>query len=395
MQSNNSYTKKDLPLDLRNLGFTLLVGGIILGIIAFFLDETRAIFNYLLSFVFIVSIVVGCLFLVALEYVAGADWSTPIRRVSEFISSFIPLLVILVIPLLFSMHDLFHWTHEEAVESDKILQGKSPYLNTEFFIIRTVLFFVIWNLFYFIIIRNSRKQDKTGDQSLTKKNIIYSAIFIPLFAITITFFSIDWMMSLEPHWFSTIFGVYFFAGSVVGALAAVTLATVLLKEKGYLHPKMVNDHYYSLGALLFAFINFWGYIAFSQYLLIWYANLPEETFWFLARWEGGWIFMSIFLIIIHFVVPYSLLLSQPAKMDPKRLKFVSVWILFAHLIDLYWLIMPQMHSEKSGYFYTILEFAFPIAAIGGLILVFFFNSKKQNLVPVGDPKLDRGLNFRL
>jgi preprotein translocase subunit YajC len=395
MQSNNSYTKKDLPLDLRNLGFTLLVGGIILGIIAFFLDETRAIFNYLLSFVFIVSIVVGCLFLVALEYVAGADWSTPIRRVSEFISSFIPLLVILVIPLLFSMHDLFHWTHEEAVESDKILQGKSPYLNTEFFIIRTVLFFVIWNLFYFIIIRNSRKQDKTGDQSLTKKNIIYSAIFIPLFAITITFFSIDWMMSLEPHWFSTIFGVYFFAGSVVGALAAVTLATVLLKEKGYLHPKMVDDHYYSLGALLFAFINFWGYIAFSQYLLIWYANLPEETFWFLARWEGGWIFMSIFLIIIHFVVPYSLLLSQPAKMNPKRLKFVSVWILFAHLIDLYWLIMPQMHSGKSGYFYTILEFAFPIAAIGGLILVFFFNSKKQNLVPVGDPKLDRGLNFRL
>ncbi|MFA6598241.1 MAG: quinol:cytochrome C oxidoreductase [Ignavibacteriaceae bacterium] len=389
------YQKKNLPESLKRLGFLLVGIGLALGLTGFLFDAQRALFNYLLSFVFIMSIGVGSLFLITLEYIAGADWSTPLRRIPEFFASSIPLLFLLVIPLLLNIHSIFEWSHKDVVAGDKILTGKSPFLNVPFFVIRTIVIIGIWSLFYYLFVRNSRKQDITKDQLLTKKNIKLSAIFIPVFAITVTLSAIDWMMSLAPHWFSTIFGIYFFAGSFVAALAAITLAVIYLKENGYLHPKMNNEHLFSLGALQFTFINFWAYIAFSQFMLIWYANLPEETVWFLARWGGMWTYISLGLIFVHFLVPYVVLLSQPAKMDPKRLKFISIWILAAHVLDLYWIIMPQVQSAKAGIFTLVFEFGFLIASVGLFLLVFYFNAKKQNLVPVGDPKLEKGLNFRL
>jgi hypothetical protein len=392
-QTNIDYSKKDLPGILTKLGFALFGVGLVIVISAFFIDHTRAAFNNLILLLFLTSIGLGSLFFVALEYLAGAVWSTPFRRVLEFFAATLVILPIVALPLLFNMHDLFHWTHNEVVQSDTLLKSKSGYLNVSFFIIRMIAFFVIWLTFYFVITRNSKKQDISGDQSLTSKNIKISAVFMPFFALTVTFSAIDWIMSLEPHWFSTILGVYYFSGTVLAALAAATLAIVLLVEKGYFVKGMVRDHYYSLGALLFAFVNFWAYIAFSQYLLIWYANLPEETFWFLHRWEGNWMFVSIGLIIVHFIVPYFGLLSQPSKMDPKRLKFMSVWILFAHFYDLYWLVMP---TYGKGYaVFGWIELGFPILAVGLLILIFTFKSKNQNLIPIGDPKLKRGLNFRL
>jgi len=394
-QNDLIYKKKNLPESLKRLGFLLVGIGLALGLAGFLFDAQRAFFNYLLSFVFIMSIGVGSLFLITLEYIAGADWSSPLRRVPEFFASSIPLLFILVIPLLLNTHSIFEWAHKDVVAGDKILTGKSPFLNVPFFIIRTVVIIGVWSLFYYLCTKNSHKQDVTKDQLLTKKNIKLSAIFIPVFAITVTLSAIDWMMSLAPHWFSTIFGVYFFSGSFVAALAAITLAVILLKEHGYLHPRMKDEHYFSLGALLFTFINFWAYIAFSQFMLIWYANLPEETVWFIARWGGMWTYISLGLIFVHFLVPYAVLLSQPAKMDPKRLKFISIWILAAHVLDLYWIIMPQVHSAKAGVFTIVFEFGFLIAAVGLFLLIFYFNAKKHNLVPVGDPKLEKGLNFRL
>jgi hypothetical protein len=394
-QTDFHYQKKDLPAGLSKTGVILLVVGIILSLLAFFVDRERAIFNYLVTYMMIVSIGLGSLFLIALEYIAGADWSTPIRRIPEFFAGLLPLLFILVIPLLVFHHDLFHWAHEEAVAEDKILQGKAPYLNITFFVIRTFVFIGLWSLFYWVMTRNSRKQDQSKDQKLTTKNIRLAAIFIPVFALSITFTAIDFMMSLEPHWFSTIFGVYFFSGTVVAALAAITFVIVKLKEKDYFSPWMNDDHLFSLGALLFAFINFWAYIAFSQFLLIWYADLPEETFWFLTRWEGSWVFFSIGLIVIHFLVPYFALLTQPSKMNPKRLKFIAVWLLFAHLFDLFWLIMPNMGSMKTGYTFSWIDLVFPIAGIGIVILVFNYKTKKDNLIPIGDPKLKRGIDFHL
>lgn len=390
-----TYQKKDLPPSIFKTGLVLLLAGIILGVVAFFVDHSRAVFNYLIAFTFMISIGVGALFLIALEYIVGADWSVPIRRVVEFFAAIIPLLAVLVIPLLLNIGELFHWSHPEAIAEDKILQGKAPYLNVTFFIIRVFVLIGLWSLFYFFFVRNSKKQDTTKDQKLTTINIRLSAVFIPVFALTITIAAIDWLMSVEPHWFSTIFGVYFFAGSIVAALAAVTLATVLLKEHGYLHPALTNDHLYSLGALIFAFVNFWGYIAFSQFMLIWYADLPEETFWFMQKWQGSWAVFSIGLIIIHFLVPYITLVSQPSKMDPKKLMFISVWLLFAHFYDLFWLVMPEMDQLSAGYSFSWIDLVFPISVIGLIILVFNLKAKKENLIPIGDPKLKRGLDFHL
>ena len=394
-QTEFNYQKKDLPAGLSKFGLIILVIGGALSLFAFFVDQERAIFNYLVAYTMLVSIGLGSLFLIALEYIAGADWSTPIRRIPEFFGGLLPVLLILVIPLLVFNHDLFHWAHKEAVADDKILQGKAPYLNVTFFVIRTFIFIGLWVLFYLLLIRNSKKQDDSKDQSLTKKSIRLSAIFIPVFALSITFTAIDFIMSLEPHWFSTIFGVYYFAGTVVAALAAVTIAVVLLKEKGYFSPWMTDDHLFSLGALLFAFVNFWAYIAFSQFLLIWYADLPEETSWFLTRWNGSWSVFSIALIFIHFAVPYFALLTQPSKKNPKVLKFIAVWLLFAHLFDLFWMIMPNMGTMKNGYSFSWIDLVFPIAAIGIVILVFVNRAKKNNLIPIGDPKLKRGIDFHL
>jgi hypothetical protein len=394
-QTDFHYQKKELPASLSRLGIIIFVVGTALSLLAFFVDQERAIFNYLVTYMMIVSIGLGSLFLIGLEYIAGADWSTPIRRIPEFFAMLLPVLFVLVIPILVFNHDLFHWAHKEAVADDKILQGKAPYLNVTFFIVRTFVFIGLWSLFYFVMTKNSRKQDETKDQTLTKKNIRLGAIFIPVFALSITFTAIDLMMSLEPHWFSTIYGVYYFAGTVVASLAAITVAVILLKEKGYFGSWMTNDHLFSLGALLFAFVNFWAYIAFSQFMLIWYADLPEETFWYLIRWEGGWVFISILLIVVHFFVPYFALLTQPSKMNPKVLKFIAIWLLFAHLLDMFWLIMPNMGSMKNGYVFSWIDLVFPIAGTGIVILVFAFAAKNANLIPIGDPKLKRGIDFHL
>lgn len=387
-----NYEKRTLPKSVIRYGWIILVLGLIVIVAASMIDQTRNAYSNLIMFIFLASIGVGSLFLVTLEYIAGAVWSTPIRRVSEFFAFSIPFLVIFALPLFFDLHDLFHWTHSEAVEADKILKGKSPYLNETFFVLRFAFFFIIWTAFYFFITKNSEKQDKSKDQLLTKRNIRLSGIFIPVFAITLSFFAIDWLMSLEPHWFSTIFGVYYFSGTMLAALAAGTFAIIMLYEKGYFSNLLRPDHFYSMGALMFVFVNFWAYIAFSQFLLIWYANIPEETFWMISRWQNGWEFVSFGLIFIHFVVPYAGLLSQSSKMDPKRLKIMSVWILFAHYLDIYWLVMP---SHYNTFTFSWIEFGFPLVGIGLIILVFSWKFNRTNLIPIGNPKLKRGLDFHL
>ncbi len=389
------YIRKELPEKIKTIGLTLFVVGTALGIIGFLIDPQRASLSYLVTFMFLVSIGVGSLFLVALEYAVGADWSTPFRRISEFLAAVIPFLIILVIPLLFNLKYIFPWTHKSIVDSSVMLRGKTPYLNIPFFIIRSIGIFLIWWVFYYFIIRNSRKQDTTKDQYLTKKNINISSGFIPVFGISITAIAFDWMMSLEPNWFSTIFGVYYFSGTVWCALAALTLIVILLNEHGYLHSKIKSEHYYTLGLLMFAFTVFWAYIAFSQYLLIWYADLPDETIWFMHRWVGGWKVVSLAIVFTHFIFPFFYLLSYNVKMQAKKLKFIAIWILCAHFLDLYWLVMPGMSTNGYQYSFSWMDLVFPVAAVGLIILIFKSLSHKYNLLPIGDPKLQRGLDFHL
>lgn len=393
IMNNIENTKKILPSKLFKIGLALLAAGLVIVITAFFTNTARSAFNNLIMLMFLSSVGVGSLFLVGIEYLGGAVWSTPMRRISEFLASIILVLPIIALPSYFNLHDLFHWTHVSAVQSDEILSKKAPYLNVTFFTVRVVIIFALWILFYYLITRTSKQQDKTKDQKLTTRNTVISAVFMPVLAFTITFASIDWIMSLEAHWFSSIFGVYYFSGSVLAALGVGTFLIVLLNEKGYLTKKIKKDHYYSLGALLFAFTNFWAYIAFSQFMLIWYGNLPEETSWFLHRWEGTWMYLSIALIFVHFIIPYFGLLSQPSKKHPKRLLFFSAWIVFAHILDLYWMIMPAF--DNSGIVFGWVELGFPLVAFGILLLLFGLKVKKENIIPIGDPKLKRGFEFRL
>ncbi|MFA3782063.1 quinol:cytochrome C oxidoreductase [Melioribacteraceae bacterium 4301-Me] len=394
---NNSFTleyhKKELPKKLNIVGLTLFLVGLVIIIFGYIVNPVRTAFNNIILLTFLISLGAGSLFLIAIEYVAGAVWSTPFRRVPEILSFALVIVPIFAVPLFFNLHNVFEWTHPQAFKNDVLMEAKAPYLNTTFFILRSIAFFAVWIFFFILLFKNSVKQDFTKEQLLTKKNIIISAVFLPIFAFSLSFSSFDWLMSLAPHWYSTIFGVYYFAGTVLCALAASTIIIVLLNEKGYFVDGLGGDHYYSLGALMFAFINFWAYIAFSQFLLIWYANLPEETFWFLQRWEGNWKFVSIGLIFVHFVVPYFALLSQPSKMDPKRLLFISIWILFAHIYDLYWMIIPTF--SKEGIIFGWIEIGFPLFTLGLLIMLFVLISKKINLVPIGDPKLKRGIDFKL
>ena len=386
------YEKKELPDKVQKIGFLLTGIGLILVLVSYFIDPAREAFNNIIGLMFFGSITIGALVLVALEYLSGAVWSTPFRRVSEFIASSLPIMLLFAIPLFFMMHTLFHWTHTEVVAADPILSGKTPYLNIPFFIGRTIGVVALFYLFYLVFVKNSLKQDKTEEQKLTKTNVKLSAVFMFFAGIGITVLAVDWMMSLEPHWFSTIFGIYFISATLLAGLAATTFTAVSLNESGYLVKGLTTDHYYSLGALMFAITNFWAYIAFSQFLLIWYANIPEETFWFVARWEGGWGFVSVLLMIARFAIPYAALLSQPSKSDPKNLQRVSIFILFAHFIDLYWLVMPTFSKTIVFSFY---ELGFPVLSIGIIMLVFYAQAKKKNLAPIGDPKLQRGIDFHL
>jgi hypothetical protein len=391
------YQQKPLPGKVSRTGWILLVIGAIGIALAFVVNSERAMFNYLIMYMFILSISVGSLGLVGLEYISGASWSTPFRRISEFLASVIPLLLILVIPIVFGMHDLFEWTHTEVVAEDPILKGKEAYLNTPFFLVRVGVTYALWMLFYFIFIRNSRKQDTTKDPNLTRTSIRFSAVFAPLFMITLTIAAIDFIMSLEPHWFSTMFGVYYFAGTVLAAFAALTLISVLLKQNGFLDKKISNSHFYSMGVLMFAFTVFWAYIGFSQFMLIWYADIPEETFWFMMRTQGTWEYVSYGLLVIHFIIPFIALLPRTVKTNLARLKTMAIWLLFAHYYDLYWLVMPtythRMGSQDAVFGW--MELVFPIAAVGLLIIMFSMQAKRHNLMPIGDPKLEAGLNFHL
>ncbi|MFA7326560.1 MAG: quinol:cytochrome C oxidoreductase [Candidatus Kapaibacterium sp.] len=392
-----NYTKKDLPKGYLKFGLPLLVIGIITAFFAYQLDPMRASFNNIISLLLIVSVGMGAIFLVALEHIAGAVWSVPFRRIAEqqgFIFLATPLLAL---PILFNMHEIFEWAHLDVVMNDPILYQKSPYLNTEFFYARSIGIFLIMTFFLFVYLRNSMSQDTTQSQKTTKINALISAPFMAIFAISITMVAIDYAMSLEPHWFSTIFGVYYFSGTFATAMAVLTLITLNLKENGNLLKEINRNHYYSMGGLMFAFTAFWMYMAFSQYMLIWYANIPEETFWFLPRMKNGWEYLSIGLVFIKFIIPFGLLLNRNSKMDPSRLKLASFWIIGAHIYDMYWLVMPTYNrmSGTEGPVFGWIELGFISLSVGIILVFYYLAANKKNHIPIGDPKLKRALDFQI
>lgn len=389
---------------LKTIGLVLLAIGGILCAIAY-LDESqrqRFGFAYMLGFVFAWSIVIGSLFFIGLQHATRSVWSVVLRRCAEMLAAPMWILGLLFVPL-FAMamlnpeHTIFAWLRslEESGMTEYLKGEKAPYLNETFFLVRTVFYFVVWIAFTYFFVRTSLKQDagNAGARGTIRMRK-FSGPFLILFGFTTTFAAFDWLMSLEPSWFSTIYGVYAFSGIVLCGLAAITLVVVTLRAKGLIAPEVVTKHHlYSLGGLMFAFTCFWAYISFSQFMLIWYANIPEETIYYIKRLENGWQPVTLAVVLFRFVLPFFLLLGRGAKMDGKRLAQVSVLILVGQVIDLYWLIMPNLYP--SGPQLGWQEVAPLVMFTGVLLLAVGMFLGRHSAVASGDPLFDKSKNFRL
>src|SRR5688572_21534357 len=302
-------------------------------------------FSWLVAFLFFLSLAVGALFFVLIQYAAQGGWGIVLRRIGETTFATIPVMAVLFLPVALGVHDLYEWSHADAVANDALLRWKAPYLNVPFFLIRAALFFGLWSFIALLYYRGSRGQDVTGDPRVSARLRLLAGPAIIVLALTQTFASVDWIMSLTPHWYSTMFGVYFFAGSFVGFIALLSVVSVAMRRAGLLDTVISPEHLQDIGKFLFAFTVFWTYIAFSQFFLIWYGNLPEETIWYQARMEGSWLTVSLFLIVGHFVAPFLYLMGRDVKRNGLTLALGGAWVLVMHFIDLYWQVMPTLHPE--------------------------------------------------
>ncbi len=345
--------------------------------------------SWLVGALFALSIGLGGLFFVLVHHSTQSGWGVVVRRIGENAMATLPWMALLFVPLIFGLGDLFPWSHADAVAKDPLLLHKQPYLNVTFFLIRTLVYFAIWTFLALRLGSLSRLQDKTGDHDLTRRMRRMSAPGLILFALSVTFFSFDWVMSLDPHWYSTIFGVYFFAGSVMAFFAFMTLIALGQKE---LQPRVVNEeHLHDVTKLMFAFLVFWAYMAFSQFMLIWYANLPEETGFFAQRLAGSWRSASIALSLGHFVVPFFFLLPRTIKRSPKASAIAALWLLVMHAIDMYWLVMPSLHVGSITL--SWLDVAALVGCAGVFLAAFGASLGRQALVPLRDPRLPESMTF--
>lgn len=370
--------------------FGIGVAGLIASGVGYFFDADQFFFSYLVSFTFFTGIGLAALLMVMLHHITRSDWGVVVRRISETFSANLAVWGIFIIPVLLGIHNLYHWSHEDAVMADKILKGKAAYLNTPFFIGRQVLYFAIWGFLGYKLHKASVDMDKTADWGITTYMRKLSAPGILLFALTVAFAGFDWLMSLDPHWFSTMFGVYFFAISFQSFWPVMILLVFFLQGQGLLKNTIGKAHVYDLGAWFFAFTVFYAYIAFSQFLLIYYANLPEETLWYYHRLEGSWKYIAYSLLVFRFAVPFLVLMNREAKHNRKVLGAVSVLVLVIHFAEIYWIAMPVLF--KHGIHFSWMDIT-SFLGLGGIFFGLFFNRfKKHKMVPVNDPKLDECLS---
>ena len=348
-------------------------------------------FSWLVSFLFFLSLALGALFFVLIQYAAQGGWGIVLRRIGETTFAMLPVMAALFLPLLFGLRDLYSWSVPGAAEHDALLRWKAPYLNVPFFLIRAALYFGSWSFIALLYYRGSRGQDVTGDPGVSARLRRLAGPAIIVLALTQTFASIDWIMSLTPHWYSTIFGVYFFAGSFVGFIALLSVVSVAMRRAGLLDTVISAEHLHDIGKFLFAFTAFWAYIAFSQFLLMWYANIPEETIWYRARLEGSWRAITLLLMAGHFGAPFFYLMGRAVKRRGATLAVGGAWLLAMHFVDLYWQVMPTLHPE--GVRPSALDVAALVAIGGCVVAAASWLMRRQALVPLRDPRLAESLAF--
>lgn len=375
--------------------------------------KDRAAYAYLFAFLAVLTIALGCLAFTLIQHAVRAGWSTVIRRLAETGAATLPLFAVLFLPILIlGFHDLYPWSHE----SDKVLEAKRWYLGAAGgdgsmtkFLGRAILFLGIWSFLGTTLYRWSVAQDKLGADTgardaITRKLWTLSAGGIFLYALSQSFAAFDWEMSLLPHWYSTMYGVYYFAGSMIAFYAFVGLMTMALQRAGMLKTAVTTEHYHDIGKLLYGHTIFWAYVTFSQFMLIWYANIPEETEYFMMRMEGGWDKISLAMPLIHFFIPFFMLVSRHFKRSRTGLAAACIWLITVHFIDIYWNVLPNYvaggHHTATGEevvthhpeLAVALVDVLALVGIGGLFLaVFAWLLKKNAVVAIGDPRLDESL----
>lgn len=364
---------------------------------------------WLVSFSFWLAISLGALLFVALQHLTKAGWSVVIRRMAELIGAMLPMMFVLLLPVLVPMllgnTILYPWADSEFVANNHHLHHKGFYFSAGFVLVRILLYFVVW----FWISRNflkwSMAQDSDGDNAWTGKCQKFSAPATLLIAISLTFVSFDLLMSLDPFWFSTIYGVYFFSAGFLSFFATMVISLKWLQRTGRLANAVTVEHYHDLGKYMFAFVFFWGYIAFSQFMLIWYADLPEETRYFQRRFDGPWLLVSYVLLFTHFIIPFAGILSRHVKRNGVALTVWAFFVLAIHWLDMQWLVIPNTLAETAGAhgaagpvhqpaFFEIVDLTCFVAVSGLYIAGFAWLAKDKSLVPERDPFLTESLAFK-
>lgn len=379
---------------LPQISFGLGAAGLITSALGYFLNADQFFFSYIVSFTFFTGIALASLVMIMIHHVTKSSWGTVIRRIPEVFASNLWIWSIFFIPIFFGIHNLFHWSHPELIDPssthfDTILGGKAGYLNVTFFIIRQFIYFLIWGYLGHKLYKTSIDLDNTGDWGITVLMRKISAPGIVLFSLSIAFASFDWLMSLDPHWFSTMFSVYFFSIIFQALFPVLILIVLLLHRMGLLTNTIRPVHIYDLGAWFFAFTVFYAYIAFSQFMLIYYANIPEETLWFYYRLEGGYQYILYGTLILRFMLPFFVLLNRESKKNNTLLIFTSVVVLFIHYFEIYLIAMPALSAELNLSWMDLATFV----GLGGMFFGLFFNKfKKQSMVPKNDPTMEECLS---
>ena len=364
--------------------------------------RARAAHGYMLGFTYWAGIAVASIILVAILHTMKAKWVTVLRRPLEVMGASSGLYALLFIPIFFVMPQLFMWVHDaealfaqgaiSEVQVHHLHLKQSGYLNVPFFTVRQVIYFVSWILVSMFLLRWSRAQDIDGNLGHTVKLRKLGPGSLPLLGLTMTFASFDWLMSLAPLWHSTIFGVYYFSGSLLAAIALWTLLTIYTRGPNGFGTFVGPEHLHNQGKLLLAFTAFWAYIGFSQFMLIWAANLPEEAPWYHVRIEGPWLGFSIALVVLHFVIPFFALLSRDLKRKPNLMAIVAFYVLVVHIIDLYWLILPTAYPDTG--FVPAVSDLLAFVGIGGLgIASILWLMRRGHSLPVKDPYLADSMRY--
>jgi hypothetical protein len=377
------------------LGSIAAVVGLGATAVGWWLDAPRASFSYLFAWAFVFSVAVGSLFLLMIGHASDAHWFVAVRRLAEHATGGMPLVALAFVPVLACMGQLYPWLHPSRLppHDRELVSQKLAWLNAPHFIGRSILYLVICVALGELLRRWSLQQDERPARAehLRRRMIALSAPGLPVLALTLTFASFDWFMSLEPTWVSNLYGVYVFAGGFVAALGLFGVLLVLARLRGALPAEISVDHYYALGRLELAMVIFWTYIAWSQLLLYWIADLPLEVTWYIARWHGGWQWVGVALLVLHWAVPFFLLLQRSLKRHSSTLLAISAWLLLVHAIDIYYLILPAFEPGRLSV--HALDFTALLGLVGASVAFGAFRAGGVRMHPIHDPALEESLHY--